>query len=295
MRPHNAEARPPGTGRRSPGPDPLILVTNDDGIGSPGLEAAIRAALPLGELLVAAPDRQWSGAGRGFSRWAEGRIEPYVLAVDGHPVTAYQVGGSPAVVVQHAVWELAPRRPALLISGINYGENIGNDVTGSGTVGAALQAAVSGIASLAVSLQTPKEMHHVEPSDRVNFGAAVHFARKFGRHLLNTRLPFDVDILKVDVPSDATPQTPWRVTRVSRHAHYVTVPPTRAQPGKGASVGLDYTQLTHPEQTEPDSDIYALRIDRVVSVAPLSIDLTARVDFREMDRLLGHPGQRDRP
>jgi 5'-nucleotidase len=289
MRPHNGEVQPPGRGRRSPGLDPLILVTNDDGIGSPGLEAAIQAALPLGELLVVAPDRQWSGAGRGFSRWAKGRIEPYGLVVDGQPITAYQVGGSPALVVQHAVWELALRRPALLMSGINYGENIGNDITGSGTIGATLQAAVSGIVSLAISLQTPKEMHHVEPSDRVDFRAALHFARTFARHLLNTTLPFDVDILKVDVPSDATPHTPWRVTRVSRHAHYVTVPPTRANPGHGASVGLDYAQLTNPEETEPDSDIYALRIDRVVSVAPLSIDLTARVDFREVDRLLRLP------
>ena len=288
MRVHNADTCPSVPSLQSP-KDPLILVTNDDGITSPGLEAAIRAALPLGELLVAAPDRQWSGAGRGFSRWAEGRIEPYALVVDGQRVTAYQVGGSPALAVLHAVCELAPRPAALLMSGINYGENIGSDVTSSGTIGATLQAAVSGIPSLAVSLQTPKEMHHIKPSDHVNFTAAIHFARMLARRMLSTTLPFDVDILKVDVPSDATPDTPWRVTRVSRHAHYVTIPPTRANPGGGASVGLDYTQLTHPEQTEPDSDIYALRIDRVVSVAPMSIDLTARVDFGEMDLLLRHP------
>ena len=265
---------------------PLILVTNDDGITSPGLRAAVEAVLPLGVPLVVAPDRQWSGAGRSFSRGTEGRIKPYPLEIGGRPVRAYQVGASPALVVLHALEELASRRPALLISGINYGENIGNDVTNSGTIGATLQGAVSGVPSLAVSLQTPKEMHHARPSAAVDFTAAIHFTRTFARRMLHTAMPFDVDILKVDVPSNATPETPWRLTRVSRHVHFVTVSPQRPAPTNGGSVGLDYTHLAHPERTEPDSDIYALRVDHVVSVAPLSLDLTARVDFREMERLL---------
>jgi len=264
--------------------NPLILVTNDDGVASLGLRAAVRAAMPLGELLVAAPSRQRSGAGRSFSREA-GTIEPYPLEIDARSITAYQVDASPALIVLHAVVELAPRPPTLVISGINYGENIGNDVTSSGTIGAALQAAICGIPALAASLQTPKEMH-VDPCDTVDFTAAIHFTRFFAHRMLNARLPFDVDVLKVDVPSEATPETPWRLTRVSRHAYYVTVPPERDNPGKGGSVGLDYTCHAHPELTEPDSDIYALRVDHVVSVTPLSIDLTARVDFAHLEALL---------
>jgi len=262
------------------------LITNDDGITSPGLRAAVQAALPLGEILVVAPDRQWSGAGRSMPLGPEGRISRHAQEIDGQPVTAYQVDGSPALVVVHAVLELAPRRPALLISGINYGENLGSDVTVSGTVGAALQAAAMGIPALAASLQTPKETH-ANPSESIDFTAAVHFTRLFAQRLLTTPLPFDTDLLKLDVPSDATPATPWRLTRVSRHAYFVSVPQERrslAEPGM-----IDYDPLAHPERTEPDSDIYALVVDRVVSIAPVSVDLTSRVDRGEMEALLRGP------
>ena len=262
---------------------PLIVVTNDDGIASPGLRAAVQAALPLGELLVVAPDQQWSGAGRSMPQGPEGRISRYPLEVDGQPVTAYQVDASPASVVLHALLELIPRRPALLISGINYGENLGTDVTISGTVGAALQGAALGIPALAASLQTPKETH-TNPSDSVDFTAAIHFTRLFARRLLTASLPFDVDLLKLDVPSDATPETPWRLTRVSRHVYFVPVPPQRTSLAEPARI--DYAPLAHPERTEPDSDIYALAVDRVVSVAPLSLDLTSRTDPGEMEALL---------
>jgi len=270
------------------------VVTNDDGIASPGLRAAVQAALPLGEVLVVAPDRQWSGAGRGMLRGPERRISRYPLEEMNLPpsqgglrgVTAYQVDASPALVVLHALLELAPRRPALLISGINYGENLGSDVTISGTVGAALQAAAMGIPALAASLQTPKETH-TNPSDSVDFTAAIHFTRLFARRLLTTPLPFDADLLKLDVPSDATPETPWRLTRVSRHAYFVSIPPRRANLVEAARI--DYAPLPHPERAEPDSDIYALAVERVVSVAPLSLDLTSRTDAGKVEMLLRGP------
>jgi 5'-nucleotidase len=266
--------------------NPLILITNDDGIASPGLRAAALAALPLGEILVVAPAHQWSGAGRSMPPGPEGSISHYPLEIDGQPIAAYQVDASPALVVLHALLELAPRRPALLISGINFGENVGSDVTISGTVGAALQGAVCGIPALAASLQTPKETH-VNPSDRVDFAAAIHFTRLFTRYLLTVSLPFDVDLLKLDVPSDATPETPWRLTRVSRHAYFVSAPTQRDSLAERAAI--DYGPTAHPERTEPDSDIYALAVDRVVSVAPMSLDLSSRADPGEMEALLRGP------
>ncbi|MDY7078933.1 MAG: 5'/3'-nucleotidase SurE [Chloroflexota bacterium] len=277
-------------------PNPLILITNDDGISSPGLRAAVRAALPLGEILVAAPARQWSGAGRSMPPGPEGHTSPYSLEGEAGEVTAYQVDDSPASVVARAVLQLAPRRPALVVSGINYGENMGTDVTISGTVGAALQGAAFGIPALAVSLQTPKETH-TNPSDSVDFTAAIHFTRLFARWMLQTKLPFDVDALKIDLPDDATPATPWRLTRVSRHTYFVGVPPLARESNspliaEGAGGGLDYEQLPHPERTEPDSDIYALAVDRVVSIAPLSMDLTSRSDRREIEALLRGPAPR---
>ncbi len=262
---------------------PLILVTNDDGITSPGLRAAVQAALPLGEIIVAAPRRQWSGAGRSMPPSSRTLASSYALQVDGQHVTAYHVDASPALVVARALLGLTPRRPALLISGINYGENLGSDITISGTVGAALQGAVSGVPAMAVSLQTPKETH-TNPSDGVDFSAAIHFTRLFARWMLQTTLPFDVDVLKIDVPDDATPETPWRLTRVSHHPYFVATPPPGANPENLTEV--DYDTLAHPERTEPDSDIYALAVDRVVSVAPLSLNLSSRVDREQMKDLL---------
>jgi 5'-nucleotidase len=261
---------------------PLILITNDDGIASPGLRATVQAALPLGEPFVVAPRRQWSSAGRGMPP-SKGCISRLPMEIDGQPVTAYQVDASPALVVVHAVFELVPRKPALLISGINYGENLGSSITISGTIGAALQGAVLGISSLASSLQTPKRTH-AQPSKNVDFTAAIHFTRLFARRMLETPLPFDVDILKLDVPDDATPETPWRLTRVSRHNYFVTVPPQRTSLME--PLMPDYETMPHPEHTESDSDIHALAVDRVVSVAPVSLDLTSRVDFREVEALL---------
>lgn len=268
---------------------PLILVTNDDGITSPGLWATVRAVLPLGTPLVVAPDRQWSGAGRSMPPGPEGRIARYPLEVDGRSITAYQVDASPALTVLHGLLELAPRQPALLISGINFGENLGSDVTISGTVGAALQGAVSGVPSMAISLQTPKE-NHTNHSDDVDFAAAIHFTRLFARMMLQTTLPFDVDALKIDVPDDATPDTPWRLTRVSRYAGFNPIPQRRANLAEPTPI--DYEPTAHPERAEPDSDLYAMRVERAVSVAPLSLDLTSRADFEELESLLCGPAAR---
>jgi 5'-nucleotidase len=265
---------------------PLILITNDDGIGSPGLRAAAQAAYPLGDILIVAPDRQWSGAARSLPHDITGSISCRRLDVGDRLHTAYQVDGSPAAAVLHALLELAPRRPALLISGINYGENLGADTTISGTVGAALEGAANGLPALAVSLQTPKETH-TQPSDDVDFTAAIHFTRLFARHLLDVTPPFDVSVLKLDVPALATPDTPWRLTRVSRHTYFVPVPPQRT--GLAEPARIDYQSIAHPESTEPDSDIYALAVDRVISVAPLSYDLTSRVDRGILEELLRSP------
>jgi 5'-nucleotidase len=262
---------------------PLIVVTNDDGIDSPGLYAAVRAVWGLGDVLVAAPTRQWSGASRCFARETTGVIHPRALQVGGESVPAFAVDGSPAQVVLHALLELAPRPADLLVVGINYGENPGADVTCSGTVGAALQGASCGVPALAVSRQAPKEVH-LNLSDDVDFTAAAHFTRFFARRMLGVALPFDVDVLKVDVPDTATPQTPWRLTRQSRRTYFRPVPPRRSdisRPGR-----MDYEAAWDVRDLEPDSDIYALVVDRVVAVTPLSLDLTSRADPGEIVRVL---------
>jgi len=115
-----------------------ILLTNDDGIDSPGLWAAAEYLAPLGFVTVVAPRQQWSGAGRSLPIQTEGRITLQQLTVAGQPWKAYAVDGSPAQAVLHALVELMPAYPDLIVAGINYGENVGSGVTISGTIGATL-------------------------------------------------------------------------------------------------------------------------------------------------------------
>ncbi len=262
---------------------PLILVTNDDGIHSPGLHAAVEAALPLGDLLVVAPATQQTSMGRSLPP-TDGILHPTPLTINGQTVEAYAINGSPAQAVLYGVLVLAQeRKPDLAISGINYGENLGSGVTISGTVGAALQAASMGMPALAISLETDHAFHY-EHGD-VEWDAAIHFTRYFARRLLRCAMPPDVDVLKVDVPAEATPQTPWRITRLAREPYYASY--LKEPPPNGALGGqLGYRVAVNLDTLSPDSDIYAFLVDRVISVTPLSLDCTSRVDFDTVAHLL---------
>jgi len=133
----------------------LIVVTNDDGIKSPGLRTAVEAVLPLGEVIVIAPSSQQTSAGRSFRGDDTEYFHEVDLRIGGQTVRGYHCECSPALAVLHAFDVLfAKRKPDLVVSGINYGENLGSNVTISGTVGAAIQAASQGVKGLAVSLQT---------------------------------------------------------------------------------------------------------------------------------------------
>jgi 5'-nucleotidase len=265
------------------GERPLILVTCDDGVESPGLRAAVRAVLGLGDILVSAPCEQQTGAGRSLPTFNDGAIHEIDFAVEGQQVPAYAVHGSPAQAVLYALVELVPRRPRLCVSGINFGENVGSGVTGSGTVGAAMEAADEGVPALAVSLETDP-MYHYSHSENVDFAAATHFVSYFASHMLHREMPPDVDLLKVEVPGDATPSTPWRVTRLCRQRYFRATPSGRRYLAEKRRMG--YEMAVDRATLEPDSDIYALTVDRVVSVTPLSLDLTSRIPFAELDGLL---------
>jgi 5'-nucleotidase len=265
---------------------PFILVTNDDGIHSPGLHAVVKAVCDLGEVMVVAPRQQQTGAGRSYPPVRDKAVYREEIPVNCHTVTAYGVEASPAQAVMAAMIDLAPRPPRLLISGINFGENMGTSVTTSGTVGAAIEAASFGVPGLAVSVETPKEFHY-QHSDTVDFTAAAAFTRRFAQIVLTGGLPAGVDILKIEVPSDATPETPWRMACVSRQRYYVPLPSGRRSLGE--QKGIDYTRVINWDTLETDSDVRALAVERVVSVAPLTIDLTARVDLDELATdLQGH-------
>ncbi len=263
---------------------PTILFTNDDGIDSPGLWAQVAAFRDRGHLLVVAPRQQQSGMGRSMPHYSEGRIFPYDAPNGLGDCAAYAVDGTPAQAVQHAVLELAASKPALLVSGINYGENTGNGVTISGTVGAALEGASLGIPSIAVSQQTPTDLH-LSYSDAVDFAVAADFTLQMGAWLINhSALPDDVDMLKIDVPWSADAETEWRLTRLSRRRVYWPTRPERLALHDAGKLGYRYH--SDPAAAEPDSDVYALLNDKVISVTPISLDMTSRTDMFRLSQIL---------
>ncbi len=268
---------------------PLILITNDDGITSPGLHAAAEAVADLGDLLIVAPKTQRTSAGRGLPPVHDKAIYETQIPLNGGFHPAYTADVSPAQAVVLALIELAPRPIDLCLSGINFGENVGTGVTISGTVGAALEAACSGIPALALSLETPA-IYHYHPSDEIDFSAAAHFTRYFARQALERGLPPNVDILKIDIPAGATPQTPWRIGRISRQRYYETLPSGRTRLDE--QKGMSYRVKIDPQRLETDSDIHILRMDHQVAVVPMTIDLTAPVALAELAKFLNGGGDK---
>lgn len=263
---------------------PQILLTNDDGIQSPGLWAAAEALSKLGFVTVAAPREQSSGAGRSLPITSDGTIKSTKLNIGGQEWTTYAVGGTPAQAVLHAVMEIMPQKPDLVVSGINYGENLGTSVTISGTVGAALEGAALGIPSIAVSIQLRDE-HYLDYATSVDFSTAAYFAARFGRLMLEHRFPADVDLLKIDVPNDATPETHWRVARLARHRYYA---PEIKRSGSWDEPGgyIGGKLGARKEEVGEDTDVYTMAFDHLVSVVPMSTNMTARVHLGEFEALL---------
>ncbi len=260
-----------------------ILLTNDDGIKSPGLWAAAEVLSVLGFVTVAAPREQSSGAGRSLPNTSDGIIHEETLQVNGKEWKVYAVGGTPAQAVLHGILEIMPKRPDLVVSGINYGENLGTGITISGTVGAAMEAAALGVPALAMSLET-EQRHHLSYSREVDFSAAAHFTVYFARLMLAKHFPEEVALLKVDVPCNATPKTLWQVTRLARQRYYAPIAPRRKSWNVPAKIGYRAAAILKREPM--DSDVYVLRRKHLISVTPLSLDMTARVNFVQFDQLL---------
>lgn len=262
---------------------PHILLTNDDGIRSPGLWVAARELAKIGYVTVAAPREQSSGMGRSLPSTSDGTIRKEQVQVNGQEWTVYAVGGSPAQSVLHGVLEIVPHKPDLIVSGINYGENVGLGITISGTVGAAMEGAAMGILSLAVSLQTETQ-YHLTHSEDINFSAAGYFTAYFARLILEKKFSDGVDLIKVEVPSHATPTTEWRTTRLSKLRYYEPVPAKRdswEEPGV-----ITYKESASLEDEDEDTDVYVLRKKKMVAVTPLNLDMTARVSLSDFEKFL---------
>ncbi|WP_300668330.1 5'/3'-nucleotidase SurE [Desulfoluna sp.] len=251
-----------------------VLLTNDDGVDSPGLLAAAEALSPLARLRIVAPMNQQTAMGRAKTGNPEATLLPKLLTVGGQAVPAYACDASPAAAVGHGLSVMAGDTPNLVVSGINYGENLGANVTSSGTVGAAMEAACCGIPSIAISLETAIGTHYAYTEQE--WTAAIYFLRYFAQIVLKRGLPPDVHILKIDVPRIATPETPWRLTTLSSWRHYQSrlEDPTLDSRLRDARV----IKASNPNEAK-ETDVYALSVDNVVSVTPLTLDLTSRTAF----------------
>jgi 5'-nucleotidase len=233
---------------------PLILLSNDDGVRAPGLQALAEALDEVGEVIVAAPDRERSATAHAISLDHPLRVEEVqskVFAIDGTPVDC----------VYLALHHLVPRKPDLCLSGINPGFNLGSDVFYSGTVGAALEAALRGVPSVALSL---------ERMPKPDFSHAASFARDFVEELLSLG-PSAIEpstFLNVNMP--AGPIKGVRVTSMGRRIYRDQVSVRQDLRGR------NYYWIGGPEQKGddvPGSDCTAV-YEGFASVTPIGLDLT---------------------
>ncbi len=260
-----------------------ILLTNDDGIRSPGLWAAAETLSEIAYVTVVAPREQSSAMGRAMPITSDGIIKVESVHINGQDWQVYAVGGSPAQAVQHGILRILDEKPDLVVSGINYGENLAFGVAVSGTVGAAMEGASLRIPALAISLETEKE-HHLSYSNEVDFSTAAYFARFFAKKVLEKRFPPQVRLLKVDIPSHANTNTPWRMTRLSPNPYYH--PKADKESKWDEPNRLDYEVSGNWDLEPDDTDVYALHKRREVSVTPLTLDFSAQVNLQEFEGFL---------
>ncbi|MGB2681012.1 MAG: 5'/3'-nucleotidase SurE [Candidatus Competibacter sp.] len=246
-----------------------ILISNDDGYQSPGLLRLAAALSELAEITVVAPDRDRSGASNSLSL-------KNPLYVTRHDNGFYSVEGTPTDCVHVAITGLLQQEPDMVVSGINHGANLGDDVIYSGTVAAAMQGRFLGLPAIAISQAAPQP-EHLDTAARV----AVWLVRR----LRERTLPPDT-ILNVNVPD-----LPWEqlagfeATRLG-HRHKAE-PVIKTTDPRGRPIY--WVGPSGPEQDAgPGTDFHALRA-RHVSVTPLQVDLTRHAALSSIEGWLGEP------
>jgi 5'-nucleotidase len=243
--------------------DKHILVTNDDGVMAPGLLALVKEMRQIGKVSVLAPDRNWSGGGHVKTLDRAMRVRQELLA-DG--TVAFACDGAPSDCVALATLGYFKEPIDLVVSGINVGANLGHDVTYSGTVTAAMEAAIAGVPGIAISLEVP-EWNLGE----IDFGPAARAARMVAARVIENGLPPEI-LLNVNVPFLNDDQLRgFRLTRQGLRVYHSRLD-ERLDPrdhpyywiGGDAPTGV-------PER---GTDIGALS-EGFISITPLQLDLTA--------------------
>jgi len=255
---------------------PRILLTNDDGITSAGLWAAYEALSPVAEVTVVAPSTQQSAVGRSISIFEPIRANPVVM----NGVRAYSIGGKPTDSVIIGLYAL-DIRPALVVSGINIGENLSfESIMTSGTVGAALEASNQGTKGIAFSLQVEDQgdkfddpRHHSQ-----SFDEAKRIVKEVCMKVLEKGFPEHADVINVNIPSVV--KGGYEVTRLARKL-FETGVEKRLDPR-----GRPYYWINGPllEDAGEGTDVHAIRKGNI-SVTPITLDCTAFDADRELQSL----------
>jgi 5'-nucleotidase len=240
----------------------MILVTNDDGVYSPGIQMLAKRLRELDEVVIVAPDRERSAAGHSMTLHRPLLIEEVKESV-------YSVNGTPTDCVNIAVKGLLKEAPRLVVSGINKGPNLGDDVTYSGTVAGAIEGILLGIPSFAVSLAAREDFRFTEAAE-VAFRTAVQ--------IFEQGLPAGT-LLNVNVPNLPLSEIQGtRITRLGKRIyHQMTVERVDPRGKKYYWIGGGEPDWEREEGTDLDA------VDRkMVSVTPLHLDFT---DYSSFDRL----------
>jgi 5'-nucleotidase len=248
---------------------PLILVTNDDGIHSPGIRCLIDTMMPFGDIVVVAPDKPQSGMGHAITINSTLRINRIRNEKD---IVEFSCTGTPVDCVKIAVNKLLPRRPDLCVSGINHGSNASINVIYSGTMSAAVEGCIEGIPSVGFSL--------LDHSVDADFHGSAKVVQVVAEMVLKQGLPGGY-CLNVNIPAvPAENLQGFKVCRQAR-ANWEEELDERKDPS-----GKSYFWLTGVFKNYDhgdDTDIHALK-NNFVSVVPVLIDFTAHPAIPELKK-----------
>lgn len=272
-----------------------IVLTNDDGIEAAGLLAARKALEEAGaEVLTVAPDRNRSGVGRAISFDAPLRVEERQMADGG---MGYACTGTPVDCVRLVALGLMGFKPDLVVSGINHGENLGDDVTYSGTVAAAFEGIVIGVPAIAASLALSRPWHEGGEDGRLHFEPVARFVAGLARRVSEEGLPKG-RILTVNAPNLPEGELKGaRATRLGRRLY--TDELIEVEDERGRVVAYNIYNNPPGRHEEEGTDFAAVEAGEI-SVTPVHLRLTDGEALEElstwdMGSLLSVNGKNGRP